>query len=148
LYSHYLRVREEGFGDEMKRRIMIGAYALSAGYYDAYYLKAQKVRTLVCEDFKKAFEEVDVIITPTTPSTAFTIGQNSADPVKMYLEDVFTVSINIAGLPALALPCGFSKNNLPIGMQIIGPQFAEPLLLKTGHIYQNSTDWHKKKPQM
>ncbi|MEK7523804.1 MAG: Asp-tRNA(Asn)/Glu-tRNA(Gln) amidotransferase subunit GatA [Patescibacteria group bacterium] len=173
LMEYYLRSRGEGFGDEVKRRIMIGTYVLSAGYYDAYYLKAQKVRTLVKQDFEKAFEDVDVIITPTTPTPAFKVGQNTADPVKMYLEDVFTVSINIAGVPALAVPCGFSsgertararsergsgsaspsdaeltKKVLPIGMQIIGPQFGEPTLLKVGSAFQKATDWHKKKPKL
>lgn len=151
LYQYYLQARGEGFGDEMKRRIMIGTYALSSGYYDAYYLKAQKVRTLVKQDFEKAFDPegigVDVIVTPTTPSTAFIIGENSADPVKRYLGDVFTVSVNIAGVPALALPCGISSNNLPIGMQIIGPQFGEEVLLKVGAAFQRATDWHKRKPQ-
>lgn len=146
LFDYYLRTRDEGFGDEMKRRIMIGTYALSAGYYEAYYLKAQKVRTLVKQDFEKAFEKVDVIITPTAPTTAFKIGEKTSDPVKMYLEDVFTVSINIAGVPALAVPCGFSRANMPIGMQIIGPQFSEPLLIKIGDLFQRQTDWHKKKP--
>lgn len=145
LHEYYLNARGEGFGDEMKRRIMIGTYALSAGYYEAYYLKAQKVRTLVKRDFEKAFEEVDIIITPTAPTPAFKIGQNTADPVKMYLEDIFTVSINIAGVPALALPCGFSKSGLPVGMQIIGPQFGEEQLLKVGAAYQHVTDWHKRK---
>lgn len=153
LHDYYLKARGEGFGDEMKRRIMIGSYALSSGYYDAYYLKAQKVRTLVKRDFEKAFEEVDVIITPTTPSTAFKVGENSADPVKMYLEDVFTVTVNIAGVPALAVPCGISmptssRPALPIGMQIIGPQFGEELLLKVGAVFQNNTEWHTKKPKM
>lgn len=148
LYNYYLRARGEGFGDEMKRRIMIGTYALSSGYYEAYYLKAQKVRTLVKQDFEKAFEKVDVIITPTAPTPAFKIGQNTADPVKMYLEDIFTVSINIAGVPALALPCGYSKSGLPIGMQIIGPQFGEERLLKVGAIFQHHTDWHQREPNI
>lgn len=148
LYDYYLKARDEGFGDEMKRRIMIGTYALSAGYYDAYYLKAQKVRTLVKQDFEKAFEEVDVIVTPTTPGTAFKIGEKTSDPVKMYLEDIFTVSINIAGVPALALPCGFSKAGLPIGMQIIGPQFSEAKLIAVGALFQKETEWHKRKPEI
>lgn len=146
LMDYYITARGEGFGDEMKRRIMIGTYALSSGYYDAYYLKAQKVRTLVARDFEEAFKEVDVIITPVTPTTAFKIGENSNDPVKMYLEDIFTVSINIAGLPALAVPCGFSSQKMPIGMQIIGPQFSEHQLLKLGAAYQKLTDWHMKRP--
>ncbi|MBI2453604.1 aspartyl/glutamyl-tRNA amidotransferase subunit A [Candidatus Peregrinibacteria bacterium] len=130
LVDYYMNARGEGFGDEMKRRIMMGTYALSSGYYDAYYLKAQRVRTLVKRDFEKAFREVDVIVTPTTPGPAFKIGENAADPVKMYLEDIFTVSVN----------------GLPIGMQIIGPQFGEEVLLKMGAAYQTVTDWHKKKP--
>lgn len=148
LNDYYLKARGEGFGDEMKRRIMIGTYALSSGYYEAYYLKAQKVRTLVKQDFEKAFETVDVIVTPTTPDTAFKVGEHGDDPVKMYLEDIFTVSINIAGVPALALPCGFSSKNLPIGMQIIGPQFGEPTLFKVGAAYQKVTDWHRRKPKV
>lgn len=148
LEEYYLTSRAEGFGDEMKRRIMIGTYALSSGYYDAYYLKAQKVRTLVRRDFDEAFQSVDVIITPTTPSTAFKIGENASDPVKMYLEDVFTVSINIAGLPALAVPCGISSKGLPIGMQIIGSQFTEDTLIGVGAVFQRATDWHTRKPKL
>lgn len=148
LEQYYLKTRGEGFGAEMKRRIMIGTYALSSGYYDAYYLKAQKVRTLVKRDFENAFKEVDVILTPVAPTPAFKIGQNTSDPVKMYLEDVFTVSVNIAGVPALSLPCGFSKENLPIGMQLIGPQFGEAALLRAGAAYQGATEWHKKKPYL
>jgi aspartyl-tRNA(Asn)/glutamyl-tRNA(Gln) amidotransferase subunit A len=148
LLDYYLTARGEGFGDEMKRRIMIGTYALSAGYYDAYYLKAQKVRTLVKRDFEKAFEGVDAILTPTTPSTAFKIGANSNDPMKMYLEDIFTVSVNIAGVPAMSVPCGLSKAGLPIGLQLIGPQFGEGGLLKIGAAYQGATEWHKKRAQI
>lgn len=147
LFEYYMQARGEGFGPEMKRRIMIGTYALSSGYYDAYYLKAQKVRTLVKRDFEEAFKKVDVIIAPTTPNPAFKIGDNTADPVKMYLEDVFTVTINIAGVPSLALPCGFSKTGLPLGMQIIGPQFGEATLLKVGAVFQKETEWHRKKPK-
>lgn len=145
LEDYYLKARGEGFGDEVKRRIMMGTYVLSAGYYDAYYLKAQKVRTKVIEDFTNAFKTVDVMLTPTTPTPAFKIGQNTADPIKMYLEDIFTVCINIAGVPALAIPCGFSKTGLPIGMQLIGPHFSEDMLMKVGHAYQLQTDWHKKR---
>lgn len=145
LEDYYLKTRGEGFGDEVKRRIMMGTYVLSAGYYDAYYLKAQKVRTKVIADFTDAFKEVDVIITPTTPSTAFKIGDNTSDPIKMYLEDVFTVSVNIAGVPGLAVPCGFSKASLPIGMQIIGPHFSEDKLLQVGHVYQQMSDWHTRR---
>lgn len=150
LLEYYMKTRSQGFGDEMKRRIMIGTYVLSAGYYDAYYLKAQKVRTLVKKDFEKAFDPsagsgVDIIVTPTAPTTAFKIGKSTGDPVQMYLEDIYTVSINTAGVPALALPCGFSSENLPIGMQIIGPQFSEDLLIKIGAVYQRATDWHRRK---
>ena len=148
LFDYYMNARGEGFGDEMKRRIMVGTYALSSGYYEAYYLKAQKVRTLVKRDFEEAFKDVDAIVAPVTPSTAFKIGQNTSDPVKMYLEDMLTCPINIAGVPALSVPCGFSKSGLPIGMQIIGPQFAEPVLLEIGAAYQRATGFHKKKPQI
>lgn len=146
LHDYYMKTRGEGFGDEVKRRIMIGTYALSSGYYDAYYLKAQKVRTLIKQDFDKAFTTVDAILAPVAPTPAFKIGQNTSDPVKMYLEDIFTVSMNIAGVPALALPCGFSKTGLPIGMQIIGPQFGEGRLLQIGALFQDLTDWHAKLP--
>lgn len=148
LYDYYLKARGQGFGDEMKRRIMIGTYALSAGYYDAYYLKAQKVRTLVKQDFEKAFEKVDVIAAPVAPTPAFKIGENASDPITMYLQDVFTVPANIAGVPALALPCGFSKTGLPIGMQIIGPQFSEAKLIEVAALYQRETEWHKRKPKI
>lgn len=145
LLEYYLKTRAQGFGDEVKRRIMVGTYVLSSGYYDAYYLKAQKVRTLVKKDFEKAFAGVDVIVTPTAPTTAFKIGKSTQDPLQMYLEDIFTVSVNIAGVPALALPCGFSDEKMPIGMQIIGPQFSEDLLIKVGSVYQKATDWHRRK---
>lgn len=142
----YKRSRAEGFGAEVKRRIMIGTYMLSAGYYDAYYLKAQKVRHLIAEDFKKAFEEVDIILGPTTPSTAFKIGEKSDDPVSMYLSDVYTIAVNLAGLPGISLPAGF-LNGYPIGVQLIGPHFSEARLLSAGHQYQQATDWHKKQPE-
>ncbi len=145
LAEYYFNTRGEGFGAEMKRRIMMGTYTLSSGYYDAYYTKAQKVRTLVMRDFDEAFKDVDVIITPVTPSTAFKIGENSNDPVKMYLEDIFTVSVNVAGLPGLAVPVGFSSQKMPIGMQIIGPMFSEAKLLQVGHVYQQETSWHKER---
>ncbi len=142
----YDRSRSEAFGDEVKRRIMIGTYALSAGYYDAYYLKAQQIRRLISEDFKKAFEHVDVILGPTTPEPAFKIGEKTADPVTMYLSDIYTISINLAGLPAMSVPCGFS-NSLPVGMQLIGNYFEEDNLLNFAHQYQMDTDWHKKTPE-
>ena len=142
----YDRSRSEAFGDEVKRRIMIGTYALSAGYYDAYYLKAQQIRRLISEDFKKAFEHVDVILGPTTPEPAFKIGEKTADPVTMYLSDIYTISINLAGLPAMSVPCGFS-DSLPVGMQLIGNYFEEDNLLNFAHQYQMDTDWHKKTPE-
>jgi aspartyl-tRNA(Asn)/glutamyl-tRNA(Gln) amidotransferase subunit A len=141
----YDRSRSEGFGDEVKRRIMIGTYVLSAGYYDAYYLKAQQIRRLISDDFKKAFEKVDVILGPTTPEPAFKIGEKVADPVTMYLSDIYTISINLAGVPAMSVPCGFSSGS-PVGMQLIGNYFEEEKLLNFAHQYQLDTDWHKKTP--
>ena len=141
----YKRSRHEGFGEEVKRRIMVGTYVLSAGYYDAYYLKAQKVRKLISDDFKRAFESVDMILSPTTPSPAFKIGEKSQDPVSMYLSDIFTIAVNLAGLPAISLPAGF-VNSMPVGLQLIGPHFSESHLLNAGHQYQQATDWHLKQP--
>ena len=141
----YMRSRGEGFGAEVKRRILIGTYALSAGYYDAYYLKAQKIRRLISEDFKRAFEEVDVIMGPTSPSVAFRFGEKSADPIAMYLSDIYTIAVNLAGLPGMSIPVGFSQN-LPVGMQIIGNYFAEDRLLNVAHRYQQVTDWHTRAP--
>jgi len=146
IYEMFAESRTEGMGSEAKRRIMIGTYALSAGYYDAYYKKAQQVRTLVVEDFTKAFNEVDVLLTPTTPHTAFKIGEKNDDPLSLYLEDVFTVSANLAGISGLSVPCGFDNENLPIGLQILGPQFGEQTIFDFGHAYQNVTDWHEKRP--
>jgi len=140
----YKRSRGEGFGPEVKRRIMIGTYALSSGYYDAYYLKAQKLRRIVSEDFRKAFAEVDVIMGPTSPSPAFAIGAKS-DPISMYLSDIYTIAINLAGIPAISIPAGFA-GNLPVGLQIIGNYFSEAKLLNIAHKYQQVTDWHKKIP--
>lgn len=145
LLDVYLKTREAGFGAETKRRIMLGTFALSAGYYDAYYLKAQKVRTLIRQDFQKAFEKVDALITPVAPTTAFRIGEKITNPLDMYLSDVHVVAVNLAGIPALSVPCGFS-NGLPIGMQIMGPHVSEETLLKIGHLYQSQTDWHTKHP--
>ncbi len=145
LLDLYLKTREAGFGAEVKRRIMLGTFALSAGYYDAYYLKAQKVRTLIRQDFQKAFEACDVLVTPVAPTTAFQIGEKITNPLDMYLSDVFVVAVNLAGIPALSVPCGFS-NGLPIGMQIMGPHLSEDLLLRIGHMYQSVTDWHTKHP--
>ena len=140
----YLRSRSEGFGEEVKRRIMIGTYALSAGYYDAYYLKAQKVRQLISEDFKKAFKKVDVIMGPVSPTAAFDLG-SVKDPVSMYLADIYTLSVNLAGLPGMSIPAGFS-NQLPVGLQIIGNHWSEELLLNVAHQFQIRTDWHNHSP--
>jgi aspartyl-tRNA(Asn)/glutamyl-tRNA(Gln) amidotransferase subunit A len=145
LLDLYLKTREAGFGAETKRRIMLGTFALSAGYYDAYYLKAQKVRTLIRQDFQNAFETCDALITPVTPTTAFRIGEKINNPLDMYLSDVHVVAVNLAGIPALTVPCGFS-NGLPVGMQIMGPHLSEELLLRIGHMYQSLTDWHTKHP--
>ena len=144
LEEMYLRTRSEGFGSEVKRRIMVGTYALSAGYYDAYYQKAQKIRRLIKGDFDSAFSTVDVIVGPTSPHTAFGIG-TTTDPVEMYLEDIYTIAVNLAGLPGISIPAGFA-DNLPIGLQIIGKEFGEAKLLNVAHQYQQATDWHKFKP--
>ncbi len=142
----YKRSRGEGFGPEVKRRIMVGTYALSSGYYDAYYLKAQQLRHLISDDFKKAFEKVDVIMGPTSPTPAFNLGEKSDDPVAMYLADIYTIAVNLAGLPGMSVPCGFIGKR-PVGMQIIGNYFDEARLLNVAHKYQQSTDWHTKSPE-
>jgi len=143
----YKRSRGEGFGEEVKRRIMVGTYALSAGYYDAYYLKAQQVRRMIRDDFARAFEEVDVIAGPTAPSTAFALGAKSDDPVQMYLSDIFTIAVNLAGLPALSVPAGFGGGR-PVGLQLIGNHFDEARLLGAAHGYQQLTDWHTRRPSL
>jgi len=148
LLELYEKSRGEGFGPEVKRRIMIGTYALSSGYYDAYYAKAQKVRTLVKQDFDEAFKDVDVIATPTSPSTAFKIGEKSSDPMQMYLSDIFTISCNLAGLPGLSLPCGFSSDKLPIGLQLLGRPFEEGTLLSAAHHYEQTQQWNKEAPEI
>jgi aspartyl-tRNA(Asn)/glutamyl-tRNA(Gln) amidotransferase subunit A len=140
--------RDEGFGAEVKRRIMLGTYVLSAGYYDAYYLKAQRVRTLIRNDFEEAFRRADVIVTPTSPTTAFKLGEKTQDPLPMYLSDIYTISANLAGLPALSLPCGFDRQGMPIGMQIIGKRFDESTVLRVAHAYEQATEWHLRKPRM
>ena len=145
LEDMYKRSRAEGFGREVKRRVLIGTYALSEGYYDAYYLKAQKVRRLIKDDFVKAFEEVDLIMGPTSPSTAFGLGEKTSDPVSMYLADIFTISTNLAGLPGLSVPCGFVDGK-PVGLHLIGNYFAEGSLLNAAHQYQQITDWHQMAP--
>lgn len=142
LWEMFTRTRGELFGPEVKRRIMLGTYALSAGYYEAYYQKAQKVRTLIKADFDRAFETVDLIAAPVAPTTAFKFGQHTDDPLAMYLEDVFTLPANLAGIPGLALPVGYDKNGLPVGMQLMGPPFAEDLLFRVGHAYQFESKWH------
>jgi aspartyl-tRNA(Asn)/glutamyl-tRNA(Gln) amidotransferase subunit A len=146
LMDMYCKTREEGFGDEVKRRIMIGTYVLSAGYYDAYYLKAQKIRRLISEDFSKAFKKCDVILGPSAPSVAFPIGDKKEDPLKMYMQDVYTISTNLAGLPGLSMPAGLI-NNLPVGMQLIGNYFSEAKLLNIANVFQMNTDWHLLSPK-
>jgi|SRR5579885_112810 aspartyl-tRNA(Asn)/glutamyl-tRNA(Gln) amidotransferase subunit A len=146
LQDLYKRSRSEGFGSEVKRRIMVGTYVLSAGYYDAYYLKAQKVRRLIRDDFVEAFKKVDVILSPTAPTPAFKLGEKTSDPISMYLSDIYTIAVNLAGLPGISVPAGF-VNNLPIGMQLIGNLFGEAKLLNIAHQYQHATDWHKRIPE-
>jgi aspartyl-tRNA(Asn)/glutamyl-tRNA(Gln) amidotransferase subunit A len=141
------RTRQFGFGPEVKRRIMLGTYALSAGYYDAYYLKAQKVRTLIKQEFDQAFEKYDALVTPTSPTVAFKIGEKIDDPMQMYLSDVCTLPINIAGVPAISIPAGFA-DDLPIGMQIIAKHFNEETILRIAYAYEQATDWHKRKPEI
>ena len=142
----YRRSRSEGFGAEVKRRILIGTYVLSHGYYDAYYRQAQKVRRLVADDFARAFERCDVIAGPTTPTVAFPLGRPSADPVQMYLEDLFTIPVNLAGLPGLSIPCGEGEAGLPVGLQLVGRAWDEARLLNVAHRYQQATDWHRRMP--
>ena len=151
LLDHYGRTREEGFGPEVKRRIILGTYVLSSGYYDAFYLRAQKVRTLIRRDFSAAFEKVDAIICPTSPEVAFKAGDRSDDPLKMYLADIFTIATNLAGIPGISIPCGFADTDgkkLPIGLQLLGKPFQESQLLQIAHAYEQSTDWHKARPQL
>jgi aspartyl-tRNA(Asn)/glutamyl-tRNA(Gln) amidotransferase subunit A len=148
LWEVFFRTRGERFGAESTRRIMIGTYALSAGYYDAYYGQAQKVRTLITRDFEAAFVDVDVIAAPTTPSTAFVAGAHTDDPLAMYLEDVFTLPANLAGIPGISFPVGFDQQGLPIGLQLLGPRFREDLILRAAHVYQQATDWHTHAPNL
>jgi aspartyl-tRNA(Asn)/glutamyl-tRNA(Gln) amidotransferase subunit A len=145
LHDLYTRTREEGFGDEVKRRILVGTYALSAGYYDAYYKKAQQVRRLVRQDFLDCFEQVDVIAGPTTPGPAFALGAKTDDPISMYLEDVYTLAVNLAGLPGLSVPAGLVEGR-PVGLQLIGRHFDEARLLNVAHRFQRATDWHLRRP--
>jgi len=151
LLDHYGRTREEGFGPEVKRRIILGTYVLSSGYYDAYYLRAQKVRTLIRRDFDAAFSQVDAIVCPTSPEVAFKAGERSDDPLKMYLADIFTIAANLAGICGLSVPCGLAEvegRKLPIGLQLLAPGFHEPQLLQIAHAYEQSTDWHRARPPL
>ncbi|RMF94068.1 MAG: Asp-tRNA(Asn)/Glu-tRNA(Gln) amidotransferase subunit GatA [Nitrospinota bacterium] len=148
LLDMYRKTRAEGFGAEVKRRIMLGTYALSSGYYEAYYRKGQQVRTLIKEDFDQAFTRYDVIITPTAPTPAFRLGEKVDDPLQMYLSDIFTIPVNLAGIPGISIPCGFSRSGLPIGFQIIGKPFAEEMILRVAHAFEQHTDYHRKRPPL
>jgi len=147
LTDMYEKTRAQGFGEEVKRRIMIGTYVLSHGYYDAYYLQAQKIRRLIAQDFVEAFKQCDVIMGPTSPSTAFNLGAKGDDPVQMYLSDIYTIAVNLAGLPGMSIPCGTGATGLPVGLQIIGDYFKEAQMLGVAHQYQLATDWHSRAPQ-
>jgi aspartyl-tRNA(Asn)/glutamyl-tRNA(Gln) amidotransferase subunit A len=144
----YKETRSQGFGAEVKRRIMLGTYALSAGYYEAYYRKASQVRTRIREDFQKAFSQCDVLLTPTAPTPAFRLGEKVDDPLQMYLSDIFTIPCNLAGLPGLSLPCGFSKQGLPIGLQILANHFAEEKIFRVAYAFEQNTEFHRKKPNL
>jgi len=148
LMDMYMNTRAQGFGAEIKRRIMLGTYALSSGYYEAYYKKAQQVRTLIRQDFEKAFQEVDIIVTPISPTAAFKVGEKAADPLQMYLSDIFTISVNLAGVPGISIPCGFTSKNLPVGLQLIGRHFDEESIFKVAHAYEQSTEWHTRRPNL
>jgi aspartyl-tRNA(Asn)/glutamyl-tRNA(Gln) amidotransferase subunit A len=148
LTEMYMNTRSQGFGAEVKRRIMLGTYALSSGYYEAYYKKAQQVRTLIKKDFEDVFKHIDIILTPTTPTAAFRINEKTSDPLQMYLSDIFTISVNLAGVPAISIPCGFTSNNLPIGLQLIGKHFDEESLFKVADAYEQATDWHRRNPAL
>ena len=145
LLEMYTKSRSEGFGSEVKRRIMLGTYALSSGYYDAYYVKAQKVRTLIMNDFISAFANVDVMLTPVAPTPAFKIGEKINDPLQMYLSDIFTIPVNLAGTCAMSIPAGFSASGLPIGLQLIGKPFGEETILRAGFAFEQATEWHTRK---
>jgi aspartyl-tRNA(Asn)/glutamyl-tRNA(Gln) amidotransferase subunit A len=148
LIATYAKSRSEGFGPEVRRRIMIGTYVLSSGYKDAYYLKALKIRRLVKKDYDDAFEKCDVIMGPTSPIPAFKAGDKTDDPLAMYLNDIYTVSGNLAGIPGVSIPCGFTKGNLPIGLQLLGPAFDEERLLRIGRMYEKATDWHTRRAKV
>jgi len=150
LFDHYARTRAEGFGPEVKRRIILGTYVLSSGYYDAYYLRAQKVRELIRQDFVRAFEKVEALVSPTTPSPAFKLGEKTTDPLQMYLADIFTNAANLAGVCGISVPCGFAEyengKKLPIGLQLLGKALDEARIFQIAHAYEQSTDWHKARP--
>jgi aspartyl-tRNA(Asn)/glutamyl-tRNA(Gln) amidotransferase subunit A len=148
LIDMYAQTRGEGFGPEVKRRIMLGTYALSSGYKDAYYLKALKVRRLIKDDFDKGFADCDVIIGPTSPTAAFKVGEKTDNPLAMYLSDIYTISGNLAGIPGISIPCGFTKKNLPIGLQIMAPAFEEEKLLRVARMHEKATDWHQRRPSL
>jgi aspartyl-tRNA(Asn)/glutamyl-tRNA(Gln) amidotransferase subunit A len=148
LKEMYSQTRDEGFGPEVKRRIMLGTYVLSAGYYDAFYLKAQQVRTLLRRDYEQAFQSVDVVAMPVSPTPAFRLGEKTSDPLQMYLTDIFTVSANLAGLPGISVPCGFAGERLPVGLQLIGRMFDEETLLRVADGYERLTAWHTERPGM
>jgi aspartyl-tRNA(Asn)/glutamyl-tRNA(Gln) amidotransferase subunit A len=148
LTDMYEETRSKGFGDEAKRRIMLGTYVLSSGYYDAYYLRGQKVRTLIKNDLEKVFKDCDVIMTPTSPTVAFKVGEKISDPLSMYLSDIYTIPANLAGIPAISIPCGFSKSGLPIGLQLMGKAFDEEMLLRVSYTYEQNTEWHLRKPKL
>ncbi len=148
LKQMYFATRGDGFGKEAKRRIILGTYALSSGYYDAYYLKAQKVRTLIKNDFDRAFENYDCIVTPTSPTPAFKLGEKTSNPLQMYLSDIYTISVNLAGIPAMSVPCGFTKQGLPVGLQLLAKPFAEETLFHVGYAYEQANEWHKRHPEV
>jgi len=148
LVDMYEETRSKGFGDEAKRRIMLGTYALSSGYYDAYYLRGQKARTLIKNDLDEVFKDCDVIMTPTSPTVSFKVGEKISDPLSMYLSDIYTIPANLAGIPAISIPCGFSKSGLPIGLQLMGKAFDEEMLLRVSYTYEQNTEWHLKKPNL
>jgi aspartyl-tRNA(Asn)/glutamyl-tRNA(Gln) amidotransferase subunit A len=147
LIEHYFSVRSAGFGAEVKRRIMLGTYALSAGYYEGFFLKAQRVRTLVRRDFLQAFERVDLVLMPTSPTVPFRFGEKVDDPLQMYLADVYTIPVNLAGLPGISIPCGFA-DGLPVGLQLIGRPFEEETVLRAAHAYEQATEWHTRRPPL
>ncbi|MDP3041371.1 MAG: amidase family protein, partial [Candidatus Omnitrophota bacterium] len=148
LMQMYKLTRAQGFGQEAKRRIILGTFVLSHGYYDAYYLRALKVRALIKQDFDKVFGDFDCIVAPTSPTSAFKIGEKALDPLKMYLSDIYTISVNLAGIPAISVPCGFTKEGLPVGLQIMAKPFNEEMLFRVAHTFEQNTDWHKIKPRL